>query len=80
MEKDKYGRSVSLPPHYPWTHYLIYKIPTGPIRANTLATELFKLMGILDKVKSCSLDHWCIIDPEKIDFSFNRFGRGINKK
>ncbi|KAI4490481.1 hypothetical protein M0804_003425 [Polistes exclamans] len=74
IEQERFNRSISLPPHYPWTHYLLYKIPTGPIREKTKSTELFQKMGILHFKTGCRIDHWRMMLCKWPDFPNYLFG------
>ncbi|XP_012285462.1 uncharacterized protein LOC105702454 [Orussus abietinus] len=74
VEREMINRSISLPPHYPLTHYLLFRVPTGPKKERTTRTQLFRAMSILDKEKPCPFGHWEMIEPSQLDFPCNRFG------
>ncbi|XP_043505700.1 sterile alpha motif domain-containing protein 15-like [Polistes fuscatus] len=74
IEQERFNRSISLPPRYSWTHYLLYKIPTGPIREKTKSTELFQKMGILHFKTGCRIDHWRMMLCKWPDFPNYLFG------
>ena len=74
VDKESFKRSISLPPRYPLTHYLLYRIPTGPRRENTNRIQLFRKMGLIDQEKPCPFGHWEMIQPSQPDFPCNRFG------
>lgn len=57
IELGKFGRSISLPPQQPETHYKFYKIPTGPVHELCLRTELFKKMKLMGETK-IKLNHF----------------------
>ncbi|KAI4488438.1 hypothetical protein M0802_011611 [Mischocyttarus mexicanus] len=79
IEQERFNRSITLPPRYPWTHYLLYKIPTGPIREKTKPTELFQKMRILHFENGCPIDHWRMMLPKWPDFPNYLIGL-INRK
>ncbi|KAF7418751.1 hypothetical protein HZH68_001404 [Vespula germanica] len=79
VEQEEYNRSISLPPRYPWTHYLLYKIPGGPIREKTKCTELLKKMGILHFENCCPIDHWKMLSTKWPDFPTYLYGLSKRK-
>ena len=79
VERPRLDRSISLPPWYPWTHYLKYRVPTGPTRGSMTPFELFKNMGILDKGEPCPFGHWDMIESTWPPFPCNRFGLAPRK-
>ena len=56
------------------THYLQYRIPTGPKKENTTRTQFFRKMGLIDEEKQQPFGHWEMIEPSQPDFPCNRFG------
>ncbi|KAK2582918.1 hypothetical protein KPH14_008985 [Odynerus spinipes] len=79
VEREKFNRSINLPPRYPWTHYLLYRVPTGPTRERTKPVELFKKMGILHFEECCPLNHWKMLLPKWPDFPTYLIGRTKRK-
>lgn len=57
IELEKFGRSISLPPKHPETHYKFYKIPTGPVYELCKRTELFKKMKLMGEAE-VQLNHF----------------------
>lgn len=57
IELEKFGRSISLPPKHPETHYKFYKIPTGPVYELCQRTELFKKMKLMGEAE-VQLNHF----------------------
>ncbi|XP_015513167.2 uncharacterized protein LOC107219456 [Neodiprion lecontei] len=74
VELEAWDRSLSLPPRYPLTHYLLFQVPTGPMRENTSRVELFRRMGILDKEEPCPFGHWEMVEATQPDYPARRFG------
>ncbi|XP_024936145.1 sterile alpha motif domain-containing protein 15-like [Cephus cinctus] len=76
IELEKFRRSISLPPRYPFTHFLLFNSRSGAIREAITCTQLFYKMGILQETECDDMSrHWKIINPVLIEFPSTRFGR-----